>query len=254
MNAGHITSRSNQWVRALRALGTSRRRRYEERCFVCDGRKLLGEALQSGMRIRYLFLEEGAALPPEWRLDCPVYTAPRDIMEYISTLECTQGVIFCCEMPEIAFPAGEQLILLDHLQDAGNLGTILRTADAFGAAGVVLSGCADPYNPKTVRAAMGSLFRVPIVDAPLCEVIPALSARGIKTYAAVLSDRALAIGAVSLARAAVVIGNEGNGISREVAALCDAHVILPMSGGAESLNASVAAGIVLWEMQRAREG
>ena len=101
---------------------------------------------------------------------------------------------------------------------------------------------------------MGSLFRVPIVDAPLCEVIPALSARGIKTYAAVLSDRARPIGAVSLARAAVVIGNEGNGISREVAALCDAHVILPMSGGAESLNASVAAGIVLWEMQRAREG
>ena len=253
MNAGHITSRSNQWVRALRALGTSRRRRYEERCFVCDGRKLLGEALQSGMRIRYLFLEEGAALPPEWRLDCPVYTAPRDIMEYISTLECTQGVIFCCEMPEIAFPTGEQLILLDHLQDAGNLGTILRTADAFGAAGVVLSGCADPYNPKTVRGSMGALFSTEsIAFASAKDAVDAAKRAGYTVYGAALDSSAVRLGEVSLcADAAVVIGTEGEGIEPDTLAACDGTLYIPMCGG-ESLNCAVAASVIMWEMHRSR--
>lgn len=253
MISGHITSRSNQWVRDLRALGTSRRRRYEQRAFVCDGIKLLDEAIATGMTIRYVFLEEGIEWLPKWQLNCPVYTAPRSIMEYISTVECTQGVIFCCEMPPSAAVAGEQMILLDHLQDAGNLGTILRTADAFGISGVVLDGCADPYNPKTVRAAMGSLFRVPLCSLSLQEIILALHARGIQTYAAVLSDEAMPIGRISLDRAAVVIGNEGSGVRAEIAALCDGHVILPMSGATESLNASVAAGIVMWEMQRVRQ-
>lgn len=252
MISGHITSRSNQWVRALRALGTSRRRRYEERSFVCDGMKLLGEAIASGIKIRYIFIEEGVDLPPEWGLDCPVYTAPRDIMEYISTVECTQGVIFCCEMPPMAELSGEQVILLDHLQDTGNLGTILRTADAFGISCVVLDGCADPYNPKTVRAAMGSLFRVPMCNKPMREAISELHGREIPAYAAVLSKKAVPLRQISLRRAAVVIGNEGNGVSEETASLCSGHVILPMSGVTESLNASIAAGIVMWEMQCAR--
>ena len=132
------------------------------------------------------------------------------------------------------------------------MGTILRTADAFGISGVVLDGCADPYNPKTVRAAMGSLFRVSICSQTMQEAIAALRERKIPTYAAVLSKQAIPLTQISLKRAAIVIGNEGNGVSDDAAALCDGHVILPMSGVTESLNASIAAGIVMWEMQRAR--
>ena len=181
-----------------------------------------------------------------------VYTAPRELMEYISTLECTQGLIFCCEMPEGKDLQGEQFIILDHLQDTGNLGTILRCADAFGISTVVLDGTADPYNPKTVRAAMGALFRVRMCSMDSIDAIKALSDKDIPTYAATLTNRAEDISGVSLKKCAVVIGNEGNGVSDRVEDAADKHIILPMSGPAESLNASVAAGIVMWEMQKAR--
>lgn len=252
MICGHITSRANRLVRELRTLGTSRRDRYKEKAFICDGIKLLGEAIQSGIKIRYIFLEEGCDINKDW-IECyTVYTAPRELMEYISTLECTQGVIFCCEMPEQGELCGEQIIMLDHLQDTGNLGTILRCADAFGISGVVLDGCADPYNPKTVRAAMGSLFRVRMCTMAINDAIDALKEKDILSYAATLTDKAVSIDNVSMKRAAVVIGNEGNGVSQEVENHCAGHIILPMSGVTESLNASIAAGIVMWEMQKAR--
>lgn len=250
MICGHITSRSNQWVKLVRALGTNRRRRYEEKAFICDGVKLLFEAINCGMKIRFIFAEEGV-LPDDIVREHTVYTAPRDIMEYISTVECTQGVIFVCEMPEERELSGEQFILLDHLQDTGNLGTILRTADAFGIS-VVMDGCADPYNPKTVRAAMGSLFRVPMHTVSMQDAIAYMKGNNIATYAAMLSDTARPIYEIALNRCAVVIGNEGNGVSQQTADACDGHVILPMSGTTESLNASLAAGIVMWEMQKAR--
>lgn len=252
MIAGHITSRTNQWVRLLRKLGTSRRARYEERSFVCDGMKLLEEARQSGMIIRFIFLQDDYKFDIPWLHEYTVYTAPREIMEYISTVENTQGVIFCCEMPSESPLCGQQLIMLDHLQDTGNLGTIIRSADAFGIDCIVLDGCADPYNPKTVRAAMGSLFRVKICTRSLLEAINQLKICSVKTYAAMLSDAARPISEISLAHAAIVIGNEGAGVSSAVADAADGHIILPMSGITESLNASVAASIVMWEIQKQR--
>lgn len=252
MNCGNITSRSNRLVKELRELQTKRKARYENRTFVCDGVKLLGEAVQSGMKIKYVFAEEGIALNPEWVEKYDVYTAPREIMEHISTLECTQGVIFCCEMPESSGIEGEQVLILDHLQDTGNLGTVIRCADAFGISTVVLDGTADPYNPKTVRAAMGALFRVKLCSMDSLCAIDLLKEKNIPTYAATLTDKAVDIAKVSLKNAAVVIGNEGNGVSERVEDACAKHIILPMSGNAESLNASVAAGIIMWEMQKAR--
>jgi len=252
MNCGSITSRSNRLVKELRELQTKRKARYQMRAFVCDGIKLLGEAIQSGVKIKYIFVEEGTDINPEWVEQYDVYTAPRELMEYISVLECTQGVIFCCEMPEEASLIGSQIIILDHLQDTGNLGTIIRCADAFGISTVVLDGTADPYNPKTVRAAMGALFRVKICNMETLSSISILKDKNIPTYAATLSDNAVGIENVSLTTAAVVIGNEGNGVSSIVENACDKHIILPMSGNAESLNASVAAGIIMWEMQKQR--
>ena len=252
MNCGNITSRSNRLVKELRELQTKRKTRYEMKAFVCDGIKLLGEAIDSGVKIKYIFAEDGITLNPEWVEKYNVYTAPREIMEHISTLECTQGVIFCCEMPETCCLDGEQVIILDHLQDTGNLGTIIRCADAFGIPTVVLDGTADPYNPKTVRAAMGALFRVKLCSMDSLCAIDALKEKNIPTYAATLTGNAVDISKVSLKTAAVVIGNEGNGVSERVEEACASHVILPMSGDAESLNASIAAGIIMWEMQKAR--
>ncbi len=252
MICGHITSRANRLVKEMRALATKRRERYALRAFICDGIKLLNEAIASGVKIKYIFAEEGIELEHNVVEKFDVYTAPRELMEYISTVETTQGVIFCCEMPEMGSVNGNQVIMLDHLQDTGNLGTILRTADAFGISCVVMDGCADPYNPKTVRAAMGSLFRVPMCSCEIKDAIDELHAKNIKTYAATLSDDAVEIGRISLNNTAIVIGNEGNGVSFEVQKMCDGNVILPMSGNAESLNASVAAGIVMWEMQKCR--
>ena len=252
MNCGNITSRSNRLVKELRELQTKRKSRYEMRAFVCDGIKLLGEAIESGIKIKYIFVEEGTELDPVWTERYNVYTAPRELMEYISVLECTQGVIFCCEMPEEEILTGSQVIILDHLQDTGNLGTIIRCADAFGIPTVVLDGTADPYNPKTVRAAMGALFRVKLCNMETLSAIFALKEKNIPTYAATLTDSAVDIENVSLKTAAVVIGNEGNGVSSIVEDACDKHIILPMSGNAESLNASVAAGIIMWEMQKKR--
>ncbi|MBR5479989.1 MAG: RNA methyltransferase [Clostridia bacterium] len=252
MNCGNITSRSNRLVKELRELQTKRKVRYENRSFVCDGIKLLGEAIQSGVKIKYIFAQEGIELNAEWLDEYDVYTAPRELMEYISTLECTQGVIFCCEMPESSDLEGEQILILDHLQDTGNLGTIIRCADAFGISTVVLDGTADPYNPKTVRAAMGALFRVKLCSMDSLHAIDLLKDKNIPTYAATLTESAVDITGVSLKRAAVVIGNEGNGVSGRVEDACSGHVILPMSGDAESLNASIAAGIIMWEMQKAR--
>ena len=252
MICGHITSRTNRLVRELRSLSSNRRDRYRERAFVCDGVKLLYEAIASGIKIKYIFLQDDVEPDKMWEDKFDIYTAPRELMEYISTVECTQGVIFCCEMPEYSELCGEQIIMLDHLQDTGNLGTVLRCADAFNIGSVVLDGCADPYNPKTVRAAMGSLFRVRICNMPIADAIDTLCEKEIPTYAATLTDDACEIGKISLKRAAIVIGNEGNGVSEDVCKKCSGCVILPMSGKSESLNASIAAGIVMWEMQKNR--
>ena len=252
MNCGNITSRSNRLVKELRELQTKRKARYASRTFVCDGIKLLGEAIVSGVKIKYIFAEEGTELPANWVEEYDVYTAPRELMEYISTLECTQGVIFVCEMPEEKSLFGKQVIILDHLQDTGNLGTIIRCADAFGTDCVVLDSTADPYNPKTVRAAMGALFRVKLCNMDAISAIEKLRVANVPAYAATLTDKAVDVEKVSLKNAAVVIGNEGNGVSDIVEDACDGHIILPMSGNAESLNASVAAGIIMWEMQKQR--
>ncbi len=252
MICGHITSRANRLIKEMRLLATKRRERYSTRSFICDGIKLLDEAVTSKMKIKYIFVEEGLELCKEYIEAYDVYTAPRELMEYISTVETTQGVIFCCEMPEMKKLSGEQIIMLDHLQDTGNLGTILRTADAFGVSCVVLDGSADPYNPKTVRAAMGSLFRVNMCELEIKDAVSALHDRNINTYAATLSDDAVTVDKISFEKCAIVIGNEGNGVSPEVQKICDGNVILPMSGNAESLNASVAAGIIMWEMQKCR--
>lgn len=246
-----VESRTNAKVKHLRKLGTSRSYRYSCNAFLCDGIKLLDEAHRSAAVIRQVFVEESKLEDllsgRDWLNDLPVYSVPESVFVSMSSLDTPQSVLFECEMKRTSFAASPRMILLDHLQDVGNIGTIIRCADAFSLSGVVLDGCADPYNPKTVRAAMGSIFRVPLMECDCLDAIRMLGEAGVSVYAAVLSETAKSVRELDLKHAAVIVGNEGAGVRKEVFEACE-NLIIPMSGQAESLNAAVAAGILIWQM------
>jgi TrmH family RNA methyltransferase len=146
---------------------------------------------------------------------------------------------------------GAHYVVLSGVQDPGNVGTILRTADAFDCDGIfLLPGCADLYGPKTVRATMGALFRRPVWQCGAEECKALLRASGVPLYGAALREDTVDVRTLDLSRAAVAIGSEGRGLSDEVLRLCDKTIRVPMSQRCESLNAAAAATVLLWEMYR----
>lgn len=246
--AEHIVSRQNQTVKLLRALSKSKELREEMGVFVCEGEKLLYEAISEKLTITVILANEKIISQIPTSACDKIFSAPQDILESITTLKNAQNVIFACKFPKCEVGSIKKAIILDSLQDTGNIGTIIRTADALGIDAVFCDGCADIYNPKTIRSAMGSVFRVPIVSENLKTLIPRLQGEGVRVYASELYGEPREIGELDLKGAAVVIGNEGNGVRPEVSALCDGSVIIPMRGGAESLNAAVAASIFMYKM------
>ena len=162
------------------------------------------------------------------------------------------GPLFSLPLP--AQPAErhvQKLLALEAVQDPGNVGTVLRTADAFGIDLVVLlDGCADLCAPKTVRATMGAVFRQSAIAMDRDRFVSFCRAQELPLYGAALSSRAQDLRTLDLSRAAVVIGSEGKGLSRPMLDACDGELIIPMCGKAESLNAAVAAAVIMWEMQR----
>ena len=146
---------------------------------------------------------------------------------------------------------GERFLVLDGVQDPGNVGTIWRTADAFGADGLILlPGCADPFSPKTVRATMGACFRLPVWETDLAGLPQVLEGAGLPLYATALREDTDDVRRAGLSRCAVVIGSEGRGVSQAVLDACAGTLKIPMRQRCESLNAAVAASVVLWEMAR----
>ena len=235
----------------IRKLASSRSARREQGLFLGDGVKLLEEALRWSAPLTAVVVTEGTALPtmPE---HIRLVQVPGDVMASISPMESPQGALFLCRMPETAPPAqlaGRRYLVLDGLQDPGNVGTIWRTADALGADGLLLvNGCADPWNPKTVRATMGACFRLPVYETAASALIPLLERAGLPLYATALREDTVDIKTADLSRSAVVIGSEGKGISRELLDLSQKTLKIPMRERCESLNAAAAAAIVLWEM------
>lgn len=245
-----IRSRKNPHIRHFRQLGRERSYRTETGLFLCDGEKLLREAVLNGAEIGEILLKEGGALPP--LPDVPVYLAPPDVFDYASTLENSPGPVFTVRQRILSGSSRpNRVIVLENVQDPGNVGTILRTAAALGTDLVVLVGnCADPRNPKTVRSAMGALFRQPLLETDVDGLAERLRAWDLPLYGAALADDAVDIRSVSLGRAAVAVGNEGHGLTPELLSRCRGKLIIPMTAGSESLNAAVAAAILLWEMAR----
>ena len=246
----HITSRKNPLILRLRALSADGAFRRAEGEYLCDGHKLLAEALDKGAELlTVLWKEEPGAvsLPDTVRQ----YAAPAELFDYASPMKNSPGPLFTLAIPAEAEPTFERAILLENVQDPGNVGTVIRTAAAMGIETVLLCGaCADVYSPKTARATMGAIFREKLLHCTAEEARALADRNGLKLYGAALSDRAKDIRTLPLKNAVVAIGSEGRGLSAELLSLCDGELIIPMSPGSESLNAAVAAAIVLWEMAR----
>ncbi len=244
-----ITSRKNPVLQQVKRLLSSRKEREAAGLFVADGTKLLQEAVRFWPGLDTVILSDGieAELPDHVR----ILRVPEDVMESISPMAAPQGAVFLCRLPEkAAFLPKAPLLLLDGIQDPGNLGTILRTADALGVSVALLEGCADPYSHKVVRASMGAVFRTPVVQTTWAEASLALKQAGIPVAVTALSERASDIRRAPVEAMAVVIGSEGRGVRREILDNADRQLIIPMNPHCESLNAAIAAAIVLWQMQQ----
>ena len=267
-----ITSRQNPRIKNLCGLAEKKKRRQSE-TFRFDGVKLLREALLCGLHPREVFVRQPASEEIEELIargvsegflneENVVYVSD-SVFEKLSEEHAPEGVITVADFladlhqaDDCALPEKEERILiLDSVRDPGNLGTIMRSCAALGIDRLVLSSdCAELYNPKTVRSAMGALFRLPTQVVSLDRLpawIEALRGSGRRVYATALRRDAVAVGSFSMGEGdCFVIGNEGHGLSEGVIAACDGCALIPMREGNESLNAAAAASICIWETVR----
>lgn len=244
-----ITSRKNPLLQQVKKLFSSRKEREAAGLYAADGTKLLDEAIRYCPELETVILSDGveAAVPEHVRR----IRVPGDVMESISPMSSPQGAVFLCRLPEkAAFVPEPGMLLLDGIQDPGNLGTILRTADALNIRVGLLEGCADPYSHKVVRASMGAVFRTPVWMTTWEEAKAGCRAASIPVAVTALDSRAVDIRRADVGSMAVVIGSEGQGVRKEILESADSTLIIPMNSHCESLNAAVAATIAMWQMTK----
>ena len=247
MMTERISSRKNPLLQQVKKLLSSKKEREAAGLFVADGTKLLAEAVKYYPGLHTVILSDGveADVPENVRL----VRVPEDVMASISPMETPQGALFLCRLPErTAFEPKPGMLILDGIQDPGNIGTILRTADALEVPVVLLEGCADPYSHKVVRSSMGAVFRTPVIQTTWEQAKKACAEANIPVGVTALSDRAKDLRKADLSKMAVVIGSEGRGVRKEILDGADAELIIPMNPRCESLNAAIAASIVMWEL------
>ena len=243
-----ITSRKNPLLQQVKKLLSSRKEREQSGLFVSDGTKLLQEAIRWWPGLHTVILSQDVEMEiPEGVREVRV---PKDVMESISPMQAPQGALFLCRLPEQkAFVPKPGMLLLDGIQDPGNLGTILRTADALQIPVALLEGCADPYSHKVVRSSMGAVFRMEVVQTTWACAEQACKESGIPVGVTALDDKARDIRETELHKMAVVIGSEGQGVRQEILQSAQNSIIIPMNPNCESLNAAIAAAIVMWQMK-----
>ncbi len=247
-----VTSRQNSAVQHVKKLASNRKYRRETGEFLCEGPKMWDEAMERGWVVSVLLTSQEDILRQNEGVAARSVLVTPELLAYAADTETPQKMIFTCRIPEQERAlSGQRFLVLDGVQDPGNVGTIWRTADAFGADGLILlPGCADPWSPKVVRSTMGACFRLSVMTCTLEELRTLLKEQNISLYATALREDTVDIRDASLSRAAVVIGSEGRGVSEGVLACCEATIKIPMRERCESLNAAMAAGIVLWESFR----
>ena len=245
-----ITSRRNPIVKSAALLLGSPKERRERREFLCEGARLCRDAAVSGVEIKACFFTRRAGeryreyLGPILEACVSAYTVEEPVAALLSDTKSPQGVFCLCSWPrEGEREPGGPCLVLENIQDPGNLGTVLRTAEALGRFRVfLLGGCCDPLGPKALRASMGAAFRLGLeVEGSAERLMERLRAEGYSTHGAVPDHKALPVTGMDLSegRHAVLIGNEGSGLTEEAAKLCDDLVTIPMGGRAESLNAEI---------------
>ena len=269
-----ITSRNNATVKWAASL-QEKKWREKEKCFIAEGEKLTYEAIEAKLPLHSIFVSESrkdkildnlnAVLAIEPYKNVPVYVLSENVFEKISTEKAPQGVISVIKSldffynidiiynEEFFLAEDEMALALYSVRDPGNLGAVIRSAVAFGVDHIVLSSdCADIYNPKTIRSAMGSLYRTKVTIVKDFEsFINAAKYSGRRVFAAELSDNAKSLHEIGLTKKdIVVIGNEGHGIPKDVSSITTGSVFIPISKKTESLNASVAAAIFMWEQNK----
>lgn len=257
-----ITARTNDKIKYAVRLGESASLRKEAGEFFLEGARLCFDAAQTGIEIKQAFFTAKALWKYAEYTDDIIaksgicYEISAEVSQKLSGTENSQGVFCICSMK--AQPDGENLnplgkyIALENIQDPSNLGAICRSAEALGLDGLIVSGGCDIHNPKALRAAMGSSLRMNVISVDsLEEFIGRANEKGMLTLASTPRDTAEDIRTVSLNGGVICcVGNEGNGLSEQVIAKCKKQVVIPMSGRAESFNASAAAAILAWELKR----
>lgn len=248
----HIQSKQNAHVKTWRKLQTAKGRK-QEQAYLIEGTHLVEEAIRFGQPIQQIIRTPHYTQLPEAQLQqlaAKHYTISEDIARSISATEQPQGIFAVIALPPAQkwTPKGKRYLLLDAVQDPGNVGTMIRTADAAGFDGVILGeGTADVYNDKVLRATQGSLWHLEVVSMPLLDAISALQKNQLPVYATALYADAIPYQDLPQQEAlAFVVGNEGKGVSTEILQQVDQVVYIPMKGHAESLNVAIAAAILMF--------
>lgn len=257
-----IISKSNEKIKSAIRLRDSAKARREEGLFFLEGARLCADALGSTKAVRVFYTKKAEEKYPDevaalTRGSDESYIISDEVAQRLSDTFSPQGIFSVCKTLDKMYYIDKiynncKLIALENIQDPANLGAIARTAEALGIGGAVLCGCCDIYNPKAQRAAMGSLLRLPIaVVEDMPQVVEDFASRGYTTLASTPCSDAQDITKTDLGKKTLcVIGNEGNGVSSQTMSACGGRVVVPMQGRAESLNASMAAAIIMWELMR----
>lgn len=255
-----IQSRTNAKIKDGCRLTASAKYRREQGLFTLEGLRLCADAAQSGCQVQTLFLTADAEEKGGERLKIllknaqEIYTVTEEVAEKLSDTVSSQGVFAILQMlPEtaLAIQKGGKYVVLDTVQNPQNLGAIARTAEAFGVNGLIVGGGCDRYNPKALRASMGSLLRLPVFETEDLAATVREIGKTVPTFATVPDCAAESICAQDFSGgAAAIIGNEGNGVSEAVLSAAQKRVTIPMRGNAESLNAAAAATVTVWEMMK----
>ena len=250
LNAEYLTSLKNPRVLAWRSLKDPKGRRAHG-CFLVEGERMVGEALRASFPVEALLLRMGHPLPEGVPDSLPVFFLPDHVLAAVCDTRTPQGIAAVLRTEPRPL-SGQKFIALDGLQDPGNVGTILRTADAAGFDGALLSpDCADVFSPKVLRATMGSIFRVGLAfPEDLAARLENMKQEGFSILSSQLDGEPFYDRRGVQPRLVLVIGNEGNGVSEAVRRAATHRLRLPMRGGAESLNAAIAAGIMMYELTR----
>lgn len=256
-----ITSKDNPVIKLYQKLSSSKKERLQYGLFVLEGLRIVEDAIREESLLSHIILTKqaydryGESIFQADLRDTRTLVISNELGNRIASTEKTQGVFAICRIPATVKPVfceNGRYVVLFGLQDPGNVGMIIRTADALGIDGVFLSGSCELYSPKVIRSTMGSVFRTRIYainDAD--ELFRLFEENNVRTSAAVIDRDAVPVTDCSFSGSeAVFIGNEGNGLPPEIASRCGRKIIIPMRGSINSLNAAMAAGILMWEIKR----